>query len=672
MTFSKKIKHLALGLSRPSKRLIMVFADAGAFFSIALLVSWMLAPPSLMAPQYFTLACLAAGVGIASASISGAYNSVVRYIGLGFFHKSSISIIATAFVVASVAAVLQFELPVVVWGVLYWAFCVLYMSYGRVVSRSFLGPGKSKSQREKVIIYGAGNTGAQLAHYFQQTGLVSPVAFVDDDRSMWGKVVKDVRVYPSESLESMVAELCLSRVLLAMPSSSLSARKKIIKKISLFPVHVQTVPDFAEIMSGSAQINEIREIPIDDLLGRAQVPANPDLLQACIKGKTVLVTGAGGSIGTELCRQIIELGVDRLVLLDICEPSLYAIREELSRFLTDNGVEADLIPLLGSVCDYDRMHSVLHTYNVETIYHAAAYKHVPIVEQNIFEGIKNNAFGTYNLAAAACETGVETFVLISTDKAVRPTSVMGATKRVAELILQASQKRCPTTRFCMVRFGNVLESSGSVVPLFRDQIKRGGPITVTHREIVRYFMTIKEAAGLVIQAGSMSQGGDVFVLDMGEPVKIVDLATRMVSLAGLTIRDEENPDGDIEVQYSGLRPGEKLYEELLVGDNVSGTKHPRIMRAMESYMTFAALDEFLGGLQKSIHSRNCEEAWALLKKTVDDYKAEKIINDLVWREAAELPARDDAAGNISFPSFPKLGEKDYGSVELKPDLHGLN
>ena len=672
MTFSKKIKRFALGLSRSSKRLIMVFADTGAFFLIAILVSWLVASPVLAASQYLVLACLAAGVGIAFASVNGIYNSVVRYIGLGFFHRSSFSIIATAVFVPAVAALLDYQLPFVVWGMLYWAFCVLYMFYGRVLSRSFLGAGKTKSLREKVAIYGAGHTGAQLAHYFQQNGLVSPVAFIDDDKSMWGRVVKGVRVYSSETLDSMVAELGLSRVLLAMPSSSPGARKKIIEKISKLPVHVQTVPDFAEIMSGSAQVNEIREIPIDALLGRPQVPANPDLLQACIKGKTVLVTGAGGSIGTELCRQIVHLGANRLLLLDICEPSLYEIREELARFLTVNDLDVELVPLLGSVCDFDRMHSILNTYNVQTIYHAAAYKHVPIVEQNIFEGIKNNAFGTYNLAAAASETGVETFVLISTDKAVRPTSVMGATKRVAELVLQASQQRCPTTRFSMVRFGNVLESSGSVVPAFREQIKRGGPITVTHREIVRYFMTIQEAAGLVIQAGSMAEGGDVFVLDMGDPVKIADLASRMVSLAGLTIRDDENENGDIEIRYCGLRPGEKLFEELLVGDNVSGTRHPRIMRAMESYMTFAKLEEFLRGLQESIDEQNCEGAWALLKSTVDDYKAERIINDLVWREAADMAVSKGLSGKDVLPAFPKLDTNDTSPVDVKHDIHGLN
>jgi FlaA1/EpsC-like NDP-sugar epimerase len=367
-------------------------------------------------------------------------------------------------------------------------------------------------------------------------------------------------------------------------------------------------------------------------MGRQAVPPNPELLHACIEHKNVMITGAGGSIGSELCRQIAMLGVARLVLFENAEASLYRIERELQGLIKEHSLDCEVIPLLGSVCDYRRVDDVIRTFQVQTIYHAAAYKHVPIVEHNLLEGIQNNAIGTMQLATAACNAGVEAFVLVSTDKAVRPANAMGATKRVAEMILQAMQEQFPNTRLCMVRFGNVLDSSGSVVPLFREQIRNGGPLTVTHRDIVRYFMTIPEAAELVIQAGSMARGGDVFVLDMGEPIRIQDLARRMVHLMGMTICDKSNPDGDIEIEYTGLRPAEKLYEELLVGDDVSGTEHPRIMRAVESYMEFAVLIDQLRQLSVAVENQDCDSARELLFSVVSSYQPSNGINDLTWTE----------------------------------------
>jgi len=344
---------------------------------------------------------------------------------------------------------------------------------------------------------------------------------------------------------------------------------------------VQSLPNLSDLISGKAQISELRDVDVGDLLGRDPVPPKPRLFGSCIRGKCVLVTGAGGSIGAELCRQIIRLSPSRLVLFEMSELALYNIQRELEEVAAHEELTVEVVPLLGNAHHRHRVREVLAAFNVQTVYHAAAYKHVPIVEHNVVEGIHNNVISTWYTAEAALETGVETFVLISTDKAVNPANVMGATKRLAELVLQALQERTTHTRFCMVRFGNVLASSGSVVPLFQEQIRRGGPVTVTHRDVIRYFMTIPEAAQLVIQAGSMAKGGDVFVLDMGRPVRIDDLARRLVNLMGLTVRDANNPEGDIEIEYTGLRTAEKLFEELLIGTNVTGTDHPMIMRAME-------------------------------------------------------------------------------------------
>jgi FlaA1/EpsC-like NDP-sugar epimerase len=476
-----------------------------------------------------------------------------------------------------------------------------------------------------------------------------PVAILDGNPRMQGKKVRGLEVYPPSQIESLCRKLDVKRVLLAMPSARGHSRRKVLENLSEFPVHVQTIPDFGDIVSGKARVEDLSDVDVIDLLGRDPVPANPQLLEACITGKSVMVTGAGGSIGSELCRQILALNPKRLILLEISEPALYSINRKLEDTALKLGSDCELVALLGSVHHEKRVREVMETFSVQTVYHAAAYKHVPIVEHNLFEGIHNNLFGTMHAARAAIDAGVETFVLISTDKAVSPTSIMGATKRFAELILQAHNSRTIDTRFCMVRFGNVLESSGSVVPLFRDQIRNGGPVTVTHRDIIRYFMTIPEAAELVIQAGSMGKGGDVFVLDMGEPVRIQDLAYRMVNLMGLTVRDEDNPDGDIDIHYVGLRPAEKLFEELMIGSNITGTRHPRIMRADEDFLPMDELNVHIEGLRAASLAMDYERARGLLKLAVQEYSPDNGIDDLVWNSKNETGVPQAADTIVEFP-----------------------
>lgn len=440
-----------------------------------------------------------------------------------------------------------------------------------------------------VIIYGAGRTGHQLMLGLQDTGY-RVAAFVDDNTALHGTLLANIKIHPPSVLPRLIAATAATKVLLALGRTAHSTRLEIIKRLEKLHVPVQTIPDMGDILSGKARIENVRDVDVEDLLGRDSVLPLPRLMEESISNKVVMVTGAGGSIGSELCRQIINLSPSCIILLDHNEYSLYSIEQEL---LARNVPLVTIIPLLGSVQNVSFVTKAFKQFKVDTIYHAAAYKHVPLVEANTIEGIKNNVIGTFNCAEAAVQAGVSLFVLISTDKAVRPTNVMGASKRLAELILQSIAQRQSSTRFVMVRFGNVLGSSGSVVPLFRKQIQTGGPVTVTHPEIIRYFMTIKEASQLVIQAGTMGRGGDVFVLDMGEPVKIVDLALRMIHLSGLSVRDAANPEGDIEIQYTGLRPGEKLFEELLIGDNVFATEHPRIFKALEQSVSWREMENFL-------------------------------------------------------------------------------
>ncbi|WP_411389587.1 polysaccharide biosynthesis protein [Pseudomonas sp. MPB23] len=493
----------------------------------------------------------------------------------------------------------------------------------------------------KVAIYGAGAAGNQLVAALRLGRVMRPVAFVDDDSGISDRIISGLQVYKPKRIQQMINETGAEELLLAIPSSTRARRREILGYLEGYPLHVRSVPGFMDLASGRVKVDDIQEVDIADLLGRDSVPAQPELLERCIKNRVVLVSGAGGSIGSELCRQILSLEPTSLLLFDHSEYNLYCILSELEQRVQSEALSVKLLPILGSVRHQDKLLDVMNTWSVDTVYHAAAYKHVPMVEHNIAEGILNNVIGTLNTAQAALQAGVENFVLISTDKAVRPTNVMGSTKRLAELVLQAlSRELAPTlfgdasnisrvnkTRFTMVRFGNVLGSSGSVIPLFHKQIQAGGPLTVTHPKITRYFMTIPEAAQLVIQAGSMGQGGDVFVLDMGEPVKIVELAEKMIHLSGLSIRSEKNPHGDILINFSGLRPGEKLYEELLIGDNVAATRHPMIMQASEEFLAWEVLKGKLQGLLSAVEEGDCVLIRQLLKDTVSGYSPEGDIVD---------------------------------------------
>jgi FlaA1/EpsC-like NDP-sugar epimerase len=565
----------------------------------------------------------------------GLYRAVIRFLG----PKAIFAVLSgVTFSVVLLTAILLVwphrAIPVSAIPI-YWAFALIFVGGSRFLVRGLLNFRWSNGT-QRVVIYGAGGAGVQLATGLARSGRYHPIAFLDDNMSLQGSTINGLEVFPARELPNLVRDEGVAAVFLALPSQTRRRRQEILKAIEPLNLLVQTVPDYADILAGHARVEDVRDVDAGDLLGRDPVPPNARLLGACIQGKVVMVTGAGGSIGAELCRQIIRLRPAQLLLFEMSELALYNIDRELRILIASEGLTVDLVPLLGDAHHKHRVREILQTYGVQTIYHAAAYKHVPIVEQNVIEGIYNNLFSTWNAAEAALEARVETFVLISTDKAVNPTNVMGATKRFAEIVLQGLQARGSHTRFCMVRFGNVLESSGSVVPLFREQIRKGGPVTVTHKDVIRYFMTIPEAAQLVLQAGSMGQGGDVFVLDMGKPVRIADLAKRMISLMGLTVRDDENPDGDVEIVYTGLRPAEKLFEELLIGNNVTGTEHSMIMRAMEHSLPWSTVQQVLDELSGALTRFDCDRARQLLMQTVAEYRPTGDIQDLVWSRKAAL------------------------------------
>ncbi|MCC6915685.1 nucleoside-diphosphate sugar epimerase/dehydratase [Nitrosomonas sp.] len=497
------------------------------------------------------------------------------------------------------------------------------------LGEQYLGILKNAS-RPRAFIYGVGRAGRQLALAMTNSPEMQVVGFLDDDDRLHGHVLNGIPVYNPGDLAELVITLNISDVLLAMPSISRRRRNEILDQVRGAHVSVRTLPSVADLVQGKVGIADLRELDVDDLLGREPITPNHILLAKNILGKVVLVTGAGGSIGSELCRQILAVRPDKLLLVEQNEFALYQIHQELEEKLARR--EIVLVPLLASVQDEERMREIVSTWHPETVYHAAAYKHVPLVEHNPAEGIKNNVFGTLHLARAAEENGVVDFVLISTDKAVRPTNIMGASKRLAEMVLQALADDGANTRFSIVRFGNVLGSSGSVVPRFRQQIRGGGPITLTHPEITRYFMTIPEAAQLVIQAGAMARGGGVFVLDMGQSVKIIDLARRMIELSGLSVKDGQNPDGDIEITITGLRPGEKLYEELLIGDNPQPTSHPRIMKAHEEFIPWAELEARLGAMEVALNVNDVSVIRLMMQQLVPGYTPNSEIVDWVYLE----------------------------------------
>jgi FlaA1/EpsC-like NDP-sugar epimerase len=631
-----------LKLSRRTKRLIMFGADV-VMLPSALILALALKFDRWVTPvgQSALLLC-AAVCGVAAFSALGSYRAVIRFIGVSAIGRMVLGVTLSVWgVVACSRLGLCPALPLSLLTI-YWAIALLYVGGSRFLVRYFYVFGTKPRSTKRVAIYGAGEAGARLCAVLMGGPDFEPVVFVDDRKTLQGSQINGLFVYSPEELPRLVASRNIDRVLLAMPSASHRRRREVLAGLEPLSVHVQSLPDLGDIISGKARIDELREVDVCDLLGRDPVPPNPQLFACCISQKSVMVTGAGGSIGSELCRQILRVTPIRLVLFEMSELALYNIERELREIAEREQLDVEIVPLLGNASDSGRVREVLLAYGVQTVYHAAAYKHVPIVEHNALRGIQNNVLCTFNTAQAALESGIETFVLISTDKAVNPTNVMGATKRLAELVLQGLQERTTSTRFCMVRFGNVLGSSGSVVPLFQEQIRRGGPVTVTHPQVIRYFMTIPEAAQLVIQAGSMAKGGDVFVLDMGRPVRIDDLARRMINLMGLSVRDPSNPDGDIEIVYTGLRSAEKLFEELLIGNNITKTDHPMIMRAMEHSIPWNRMQLILGSLSAALQSHDCGRALALLREAVAEYRPADGIQDYVWtRKAAVLPTASD-------------------------------
>ncbi|MCM2312008.1 MAG: polysaccharide biosynthesis protein [Steroidobacteraceae bacterium] len=642
---SERLVAWAVGLTRPAKRLIMLTAD-GIMIPLALATAIWLKQGGVMTGLGTSpwLYIAAVGVSIPIFGRLGLYRAVVRFLGARASKAIFTGVTASVLCVWLVNDLLLTQpLPGTAIAI-YWALALLYVGGSRLLARQLLV--QRPREAERVAIFGAGEAGARLASSLHSGRDFLPVAFVDDNDSLWGGVIHGVEVYAPKQLPDLIKIYDIRRVLLAVPSANHRRRREILATLEPLGLHVQTVPDIGDIVVGHARVEDIRDVDASDLLGREPVAPDARLFDACIRNKVVMVTGAGGSIGAELVRQIARLGPRRILLLEMSELALYNIDRELRHIVSAERLEFEVTALLGNAHHKYRMREIIQAYGVQTLYHAAAYKHVPIVEENIIEGIHNNVISTWYTAEAAHECGVETFVLISTDKAVNPTNVMGATKRLAEIVLQGLQKRGSRTRFCMVRFGNVLESSGSVVPLFREQIHRGGPVTVTHPDVIRYFMTIPEASQLVLQAGAMASGGDLFVLDMGKPVRIVELARRMISLSGLTVRDDASPDGDIEIRFTGLRPAEKLFEELLIGNNVAGTEHPMIMRAFEHSPEWPEVQELLQQLIVAMGQFDVREARDVLMRGVREYRPSGDISDLVWRWSETHRAAEGKVTNL--------------------------
>ncbi len=656
------LRNFLVALPRRQKRVIQVATDVVlVWFALWMAFVVRLGIDDLINPleKHTWLFISAPIVAIPLFIRFGMYRAVMRYFGNDALIAIIKAVSLSALILGCIVYSYSNHQPVVPRSIMfnYWWLSLVMIGGLRLAMRQyFLGDWFSAAQHvpftnrddglPKVAIYGAGAAGNQLVAALRMGRLMRPVAFIDDDESISNRVISGLQVYKPKHIQRMIEVTGAQEILLAIPSSTRGRRREVLGYLEGFPLHVRSVPGFMDLAAGRVKVDDLQEVDIADLLGRDSVPAQEELLERCIKGQVVLVTGAGGSIGSELCRQILLLGPTTLLLFDHSEFNLYTILSELEQRVAREALSVKLLPILGSVRNHSKLLDIMKTWHVATVYHAAAYKHVPMVEHNIAEGVINNVVGTLNTAQAALQAGVANFVLISTDKAVRPTNVMGSTKRLAELTLQAlSRETAPImfgdkgnvyqvnkTRFIMVRFGNVLGSSGSVIPLFHRQIQSGGPLTVTHPKITRYFMTIPEAAQLVIQAGSMGQGGDVFVLDMGEPVKIVELAEKMVHLSGLSIRSEKNPHGDISIEFTGLRPGEKLYEELLIGDNVVATEHPMIMSAHEDYLSWDVLKVRLSQLLTAVEDDDYTAVRQQLRETVSGYSPDGEIVDWIYQE----------------------------------------
>lgn len=632
--------HRVLQLPRSAKRLLALLTDS----LLCLLAVWLafglrLDDWSPLGGVEWIPVVVSLVIAIPLFAVTGFYRAIFRYAGWTAIMTVAKVMLLYGFLFAMVFAVVRVEGVPRTIGILQPMLLFFLVGGIRLGIRYWLGGLYHRAiQRERlprVLIFGAGSAGRQLAAALANSREMLAVGFIDDDATLIGNTINGIPVYGADKVKGMVDRLQITDVLLAIPSVSRARRNEILAELRKLPVHVRTLPGFLDLAYGRIHLSDLRELDIEDLLGRDAVAPNGILLNKDIRGKIVLVTGAGGSIGSELCRQITSAAPAVLLLVEITEYALYAVHEELkTKLLTIGAQELRLVPLLASVGDRRRMDEIFRTWRPHTVYHAAAYKHVPLVEHNPGEGIRNNVFGTMTAAQSAIEHGVANFVLVSTDKAVRPTNIMGASKRLAEMVLQglAQAAAYGQTRFSMVRFGNVLGSSGSVVPKFRQQVKDGGPITLTHADITRYFMTIPEAAQLVIQAGAMATGGDVFVLDMGQPVRIVDLARRVVELSGLTVKDSDNPSGDIEIVVTGLRPGEKLYEELLIGENPEPTQHPRIMKAHEECCDWKDLATELCALEEALGKNNVPHVRSILQRLVSGYQTSAEVVDWVHLE----------------------------------------
>ncbi len=631
-----------LKLSRPTKRALALGADA----LVCAITVWTAFNLRLEAWTPWSHAHLIAFMGAVAFAlplfiIFGLYRAIFRYAGLPALVTVLKAVAPYAVLYCFVFAVVGMPSVPRSVGILQPLLLLLGITFSRAFVRYWLGGmylnAVNREHLPRVLIYGAGSAGRQLAAALKTSPDLVVVGMLDDDDRLHGQVLNGLKIYDPTAIMALVAKFRVTQVFLAIPSASRERRNEILELMGAARVQVRTLPGVLELAQGKVQVSDLKDLDIEDLLGRDPVPPNPMMLAKNITGKVVMVTGAGGSIGSELCRQIVTARPEVLLLVELTEFALYAIEHELQSMLSVAFVgDVELVPLLANVRDASRLEEIFRTWSPHTIYHAAAYKHVPLVEHNPAEGLKNNVLGTLQTAQLAAIYGVSDFVLISTDKAVRPTNVMGASKRLAEMVLQAQALAMSDAKgktcFSMVRFGNVLGSSGSVVPLFRKQIQDGGPITLTDERITRYFMTIPEAAQLVIQAGAMANGGDVFVLDMGKPVKIIDLAKRMVELSGLTIRDEANPYGDIEIHVTGLRPGEKLYEELLIGDNPLSTDHHRIMKAHEDFLPLGALQAKLVSLIQALDVNDVPLIRTLLKDLVPGYEPQGEVVDWVWLE----------------------------------------
>jgi FlaA1/EpsC-like NDP-sugar epimerase len=620
-------------LSRNSKRLLALSVDI-LTLPISLWLSFTLRFEEVYSPdvRIATVIALTTVTSVAVFIRLGLYRAVIRYAGLQLFNTIFIGVSISVFLFAFLGFLFQTSLPKSV-PFIYFGISLIAVSSTRLLIRHIL-TFDLRHKKKKVIIYGSGSAGLQLSNALLQGLEYQPVAFLDDDKHKQGSIINGLRVYKPRKLGSLVSEFGAEEVLLAISTLTPSRRGQIVHSLTEFNIKVKTIPGMLELIDGTSKIEEIRNLKVEELLGREQVPPDPLLLKACVMGKSVMVTGAGGSIGSELCRQIAEIGPSQLIMLETSEFALYSIEQELLQ----KSFRFPILPMLGNVQEEKLVLRILKKFSVETIYHAAAYKHVPLVEQNLVSGVSNNVLGTYATAQAARTAGVKNFILISTDKAVRPTNIMGATKRVAEQILQnLAESNTSSTIFTMVRFGNVLASSGSVIPKFKQQIESGGPVTVTHPEITRYFMTIPEAVQLVIQAGTLGEGGDVFVLDMGEPVKIKNLAETIIVLLGKSIRTNEFRDGEIEIKYTGLRPGEKLYEELLIGENCVGTAHPMITRAIESKLTSLVLDSVIECLREACSKDDLRQIVHQLELAVPEYSASKEVLEQISKSETAKP-----------------------------------